>query len=542
MKRDVLVVAAAFWGTRGAARTVVVSFDASRLVKTLDELYIGVNLDSGSLYRNLDTDSTVLSTLLSNLAPLQLRVGGTASDKLLYVPDGAAGPAGDNVTVLSDASWASLVGFAARSGADLLFDVNAAGFLDADNAWSAGGNASALFAATAASGLAVSGWELGNEPDLWQKHFGVSLSGAQLADNLRELQRALADAGLSTRVTGPSLAKYDAALMQSFLGRWEETGGGELAWASHAYPLGPPSYAPESAKPRCSVEHFLDRTNVEHVTAYLSEIRGDIGRFGDASATRLVLEETASNSLGGCVGFSDRFVSGFYWLPLLGIVGEAGWHQVNRQDLVGMSFTSTGSNYALVGPPGWTSGDDLLVGDDSPNADYFITLLWKRLMGRGVLSSVLVSGDTEQRATAHVWCAAASAGAPPGAVALAFTNGHFEPVAVALSAGVDTPSWPPRSRIEYVLTADPAAGGLTGHGALLNGARMRVEDDGSLFPGWGEGRRVDGPAPLVVPPLSYGFVVFPDAGAAACGGDAAALRPMPLVSRAWGVITRFFWQ
>jgi hypothetical protein len=44
-----------------------------------------------------------------------------------------------------------------------------------------------------------------------------------------------------------------------------------------------------------------------------------------------VLEETATSPLGGCIGFSDRFIAGFYFLHALGMVGEAGWHQINRQ-------------------------------------------------------------------------------------------------------------------------------------------------------------------------------------------------------------------
>lgn len=88
---------------------------------------------------------------------------------------------------------------------------------------------------------------------------------------------------------------------------------------------------------------------------------------GDISTTRLVLEETATSPLGGCIGLSDRFIAGFYWLHALGMVGEAGFQQVNRQDLVGYSFTARPSQYALVGQPGWVNGAGLL----QPHPDYF---------------------------------------------------------------------------------------------------------------------------------------------------------------------------
>ena len=42
-------------------------------VKTLDDYYIGVNLDTGSLYNNIDLTDPVLTQLAANLAPAQAR-------------------------------------------------------------------------------------------------------------------------------------------------------------------------------------------------------------------------------------------------------------------------------------------------------------------------------------------------------------------------------------------------------------------------------------------------------------------------------------
>lgn len=118
--------------------------------------------------------------LASNLAPAQLRVGGTSSDSLWYVPDGAAGagPSPDplspvppggfttftpNVTIMSNAAWEEVVSFASATGLELLFDLNAVDFRTQSGAWDPSLNASALLEYTAANGLAVGGWELGNE-------------------------------------------------------------------------------------------------------------------------------------------------------------------------------------------------------------------------------------------------------------------------------------------------------------------------------------------------------------------------------------------
>lgn len=51
----------------------------------------------------------------------------------------------------------------------------------------------------------------------------------------------------------------------------------------------------------------------------------------------------------------------------MGMVGEAGFQQVNRQDFAGWSFTGKPSQYALVGQPGWVNGAGLL----QPHPDYF---------------------------------------------------------------------------------------------------------------------------------------------------------------------------
>lgn len=152
---------------------------------------------------------------------------------------------------------------------------------------------------------------------------------------------------------------------------------------------------------------------------------------------------------GGCVGYSNRFISGFYWVNILGVVAEAGWQQLNRQDLAGMSFTSSGSQYALVGPPGWVSGGGLVP----PSPDYFTTVLWKALMGRTVLASTVAGGDAGAggQLVAHVWCSAA-AGAPPGAVTVAYANAFASEVTIT-AVGGESGAYPLTPRTEFFLTS-----------------------------------------------------------------------------------------
>jgi len=454
---------------------------------------------------------------------------------------------------MNNGLWRSITEFATAVGMRLLWDLNAVDFRTPAGAFDIQANTSALLAYTAAAGLQVANWELGNEPDIYSKHFGINITGTQLVADLRTVQSALAALGLSTAVTGPSLATFAMPLVQDYLVAWEATGGGELAFSAHAYPLGPPTYLAPSpyATPgftaehvaSCSVGNYLNLTRVSNLVTYLNEFSAVVAAFGNPSTTRLVLEETASNSLGGCIGFSDRFISGFYWMNVLGVVAEASWAQINRQDLAGMSFTTSGSQYTLMGFPGWTNGSGLVT-SSSPHADYFTTILWRRLMGRTVLGSV-VSSAASANLVAHVWCASPTApGSGLGAVTVAYINAGNGSATLSLS-GAGGMAYATTPRHEFFLTAGSQGyDGLTGYAIHLNGAqeRLKANADGSLPASFlsSAGRLVTRSDVLIVPPLSYGFVVLPAAAAPACilqGQPAEAHSAAAHVRRAlpWGL-------
>ena len=562
-----------------AVTAVLVAVNDSAVVQTLDAFYQGYNIDSGSLYAGIQLSNPVLQQLVRNLAPAQLRIGGSASDSVWYVPDGTPGPGPTpdplapnykstlsqpwfnaslsytpEVTVVSDSSWRSITGFAAATGTQLLWDVNAVDFRTPSGAWNPSANASALFAFTAANNLSVAAWELGNEPDIWVKHFNLSVSAAQMVADVRTMQSLLRANGLSTSVFGPSLATFNSTLVQQYIQAWMQTGGGQLGFTAHAYPLGPPTYPTGSpytpisigGNPSCSVNNYFNRTRVNNLVRYLNNFTAVIAANGDLESIRLVLEETASNSLGGCIGYSDRFISGFYWMNILGIVGEAGWQQINRQDLCGQSFTAAGSQYTLFGPPGWTNGSGLVP----PHPDYFTSLLWRKLMGRTVMSNSL-SGDTASLFTSHVWCSADTApGAGPGAVTLAYTNAYNTSVAVDLASSASGVPYAAFPRSEFFMTGES----LTDNPLYLNvppGASsierraylLRVQQDGSLTTELQSpvGNLItDAHTPLVVPPQSYGFVVFHAAGVGLCSGVSSetAAENVPLSGARGTVETR----
>ncbi len=197
-------------------------------------------------------------------------------------------------------------------------------------------------------------------------------------------------------------------------------------------------------------------------------------------------------------------------------------HQVNRQDIVGFSSESALSNYALLGKPGWINTK--LSGLPSPHPDYFLAILWKQIVGRKVLSSTLTpleGNGTSPVVVAdidiHMWCST--------------RRYHRSPVLTYLNVGsesqtIQVPSIKESNRrTEFFLTSAvlPSYEALFGDVSFLNGEQLRVKEDGSLYEFPLRGRRVGDDdntkdqKEIIVPPYSYGFIVFHHDHVRACG-------------------------
>jgi len=237
-----------------------------------------------------------------------------------------------------------------------------------------------------------------------------------------------------------------------------------------------------------------------------------------APTTGLLVEETASQSLGGCTNMSDRFLDGFYWMTVMGWPGENGLTQINRQDVAGWSFLGLQSHYMLAGPPGWTHGSAEL----RPHPDWYSTVLWKQLMGNTVLNfKVGGDADIQSMVTIHAWCTPPKF-AKAGSITISYVVGS------ANSYTLNVPTLASLTpRIEFTLTSSaqeyesPREGAalpqsLFDDAIYLNGKLMTVDAMGKLPQYPIQGKTVNASAPVLLP-YSYGYIVFPDAGVAACG-------------------------
>lgn len=185
----------------------------------------------------------------------------------------------------------------------------------------------------------------------------------------------------------------------------------------------------------------------------------------------------------------------------------------------------------------------VVIGIGSPHSCPPQMLLWKRLMGTRVLSSQ-AEGDASSNFAAHVWCANSSApGYVSGAVTIAFTNGINSYVEVSMQGSKGNFAMAPR--MEFILTAPGT--NLTSTEVLLNGQPLVLEADGTVGEGFLNGTEVGTDDPnsqqLLVPPLSYGFVVLSAADVSLCGAETAiaaavvkAVASTPLLS-SWTIST-----
>ena len=346
----------------------------------------------------------------------------------------------------------------------------------------------------------------------------MNMTGALLSDDFASLRALLREprfASLPQSIYGPDACCEDRVtpphtFVRDFAAA-AAAAGTVAAVTIHIYPI------PRFANNSCEPPLFTDKDGLTSLVLSTLQYASWAAPLLRAGAP-LIVGETATSAHGGCDGLSNRFVAGFALWYELGTYAELGVAQMNRQDLAGFSSETEPSNYGLLGPPGWFSGP---LGQ--PHPDYFSLLLFKQLVGRRVLSSGFsAAGNLSSVFDSHVFCAAAGGG---GAVVLTFFNmaGDAIVLAVPQLAAAQVP------REEFLLTSSatpeaPARGGvsdwpasLTADACFLNGAQMTTNSDGSL-PQWPvPGRVVTDPGEaIVLPPWSYGAIVFRDAGADAC--------------------------
>jgi heparanase 1 len=458
------------------------AIDTSQVVggKWWDPKASGAEIGSGTVNAPpFDFNQPQLDLLTQALAPATLRLGGSEADKVFYdlSEKGDAAIPEDYESVLRRQQWDDANAFAQRNGLKLIFTLNAGpGNRDESGAWDPA-NARELIAYSAAQGYPVSGWELGNELNIfWFVHgLGEQVSPAQYHQDLAAARALVKDYYPEATFSGQGSAFWPLlgeplGLFYSMMPGYLQHSGDLTDFVSwHYYPQ--QSRRGPIASRRAYPGRLLDPANLDEAAYWADQVASLRDRY--APGKPIWLGETGNAQFGGEPGLSDVYLAGLWWLDQLGLLALHDQQVVVRQSLTGM-------NYGMI--------DDVTL---SPRPDYWNSLLWKRLMGSEVYSAQVQGENTEKlRVYAH------STPGTDGAVTLLLIN--LDP---QRSAHVNLPGLDGEA-IMYALTTPD----LFSQTVLLNGEELALTPQGNL-PDI-SGQPFDPGGVLSVHPLSYTFLVL----------------------------------
>lgn len=415
-------------------------------------------------------------------------------------------------------------------------------------------NLKALLQATAASGHRPAGLAFGNEL-VTDKGIEAHLPAREYARDVRRFGNLVRSVWPTKPplLLAPDTNHVDEAWLTEFFAElWppppppSPTGGGADAdadadgdspgdgppppidlFSHHLYPLGAGDEAGLRAKlvdPKRLDQGIGERLRIAHrVVTNLTH--------GQA---RVCVSETGGAYNSGQRGVTDAFGSAFWWLDLLGSLGKHGHDFACRQALLG-------GNYALID-----------LHRRQPNPDFWVLLLWRRIVSPKVLRVVKLfarSGPHENASSSsngsgggwgsfggrssnssnveavrgrpslamlRAYGACARSGDlglnVMGGVVVFFINlspTSTHVVNVDLNVSSVDPNGTTTPRVDFVLTARS----LASREVSLNGHVLRARRDGSIS----EVEGVPHAGTVIhVAPLSVTFHVFPDARHAAC--------------------------
>ncbi|XP_044029524.1 heparanase isoform X2 [Siniperca chuatsi] len=391
------------------------------------------------------TDDTPLDISLSSADPTPIN----KTLHLCYLP-----PATEYTVDL-------LHSFANCSGMDLIFGLNAL-LRTADNAWNSS-NARSLLQYCESRQYRTS-WELGNEPNSYEKKAGVRVDGYQLGQDFTRLREMMSQSKLyqDAGLYGPDVGQprdHRTDILEGYYVNGRDT----------------------------SVEDFLDPEVLDSLALKTNEVLETVKLVSPGKA--VWLGETSSAYGGGAVGLSDTFVAGFMWLDKLGLAARLGLDVVMRQVFIGSG------SYHLV--------DENL----DPLPDYWLSVLYKRLVGPEVLKiEAFSSFARSKRVRLYLHCSNKKSYSS-GAVTLISMNLSKKPARISVPALVSS------STVEaFVLQSGEE--GLYSRSVKLNGEVLKMVDDKTL-PAL-KGSRLPPAERLQLPAYSLAFFVLADARAAAC--------------------------
>ncbi|NXR21905.1 HPSE2 protein, partial [Cinclus mexicanus] len=388
---------------------------------------------------------------------------------------------------LTARSLDKLYNFADCSGLHLIFALNALR-RNPNNSWNSS-NALSLLKYSASKKYNIS-WELGNEPNNYRTLIGRSVNGSQLGKDYTQLRSLLQLIRTYSRahLYGPNIGrprKNVIAFLEGFMkvaGRTVDA----VTW-QHYYIDG------RVAK----VTDFLKTRLLDTLSDQIRKIQKVVNTY--TPGKKIWLEGVGMTSAGGMNNLSDSYAAGFLWLNTLGLLASQGIDVVVRH-----SFLDHGHNH-------------LVDQNFNPLPDYWLSLLYKRLIGPKVLA-IHVAGLQRKprpgrviRDKLRIYAHCTSYhnhNYVRGSITLYIINLHRSRKKIKLAGTL-------RDKIVHQYLLQPyGKDGLHSKSVQLNGQPLAMVDDGTL-PEL-KPRPLRAGRTLVIPPLTMSFYVVKNVNALAC--------------------------
>ena len=224
-------------------------------------------------------------------------------------------------------------------------------------------------------------------------------------------------------------------------------------------------------------------------------IQQAFGTYQRSANTRaeLWVGETAAAWDSGKPGATNAFVDSFWFVSQLGSLAQAGVAMQCRQTLVGGA-------YELLDKHTF-----------QPNPDYWVALLWHRLMGKHVLGVTQPTAAPLLRLYAH--CYDGGKSAHSGAVTVVVMNADDSRTVQLELEGVQ--AMVPRQEYRLTAGATDKSESLRSRTVKLNGRQVNMAEDGTL-PTLDPVVVTNASTPLQVQPLEIVFAVLLRATSVSC--------------------------
>ncbi|XP_053307180.1 inactive heparanase-2 [Spea bombifrons] len=388
---------------------------------------------------------------------------------------------------LTARSLDKLYNFVDCSGLHLIFGLNALR-RNADNSWNSSSVLS-LLKYSASKKYNIS-WELGNEPNNYRSLNSRAVNGSQLGKDYVQLKNLLQSIRTYSRANlyGPNIGrpkKNVLVLLDGFMkvaGRTVDA----VTW-QHYYIDGRVG----------KVMDFMKTRLLDALSDQIRKIQKVVNMYSPGK--KVWLGGVAAPWSRGTNNLSDTYAAGFLWLNTLGMSANQGIDVVIRHSFFDHGF------------------DHLVDQNFNPLPDYWISLLFKKLVGPKVLA-VHVAGIQRKprpgkviRDKLRIYAHCTSYhnhNYVRGSITLYIINLHRSRKKIKLAGTL-------RDRIVHQYLLQPyGTEGIQSRSVQLNGQHLVMVDDGTL-PEL-KPRPLRPGRTLVIPPLTIGFYVVKNVNAVAC--------------------------